>query len=402
MDMKKKLQETYLPDSDGRKKRLVVGLSGGLNSYVAAYLLKIQKYELIGVTVQLAWENESDSSRLLACQLDQSKLEKIREFCHQLGIPHFVIKASDEFKEEVVETWVAGRISGTKTNHCWNCHDLRMNLLHKKMLELEAQGLATGHLGKLFRQEAHQSVYVHSSNDELFDQSGLLSRLSHEVLDKMMLPLSDLQQKEINKLAENFGLSASPKKMDMFTCLEDENATAAFLQTHVPKKFQQPGEVVDLEKNFLCDHQGVLFHGFGENFPLFNQRKDDLYKFVKYSIPDRRIEVAKADYFNQKKIFLTNCRISEETPWFEPMKGVVKLSENEFADCWIFPKNLSSAVIEMEEARAITEGEIVTVFKKKGKNAKVYLTGKARYIVDDQVDHAEGNERAKVDYSRDF
>ena len=400
--MKKKLEETYLPDKEARKKRLVVGLSGGLNSYVTAYLLKIQKYELIGVTIQMSWDNEAESANVLSCHMDQTNLDKVREFCHQLGIPHFVVKASDEFKEEVIENWVASRISGTKTNHCWNCHDLRMKLLHKKMQELEAVGLATGHLGKLFRQESHHSVYVHTSNDEVFDQSALLSRLPHEILDKLMLPLSDLQQKEINKLAENFGLSTTPKKIKMHECLDIEHITDPYLDSHVPKKYKQPGELVDSEKTVIGDHQGVLMHAYGENYQIPHQRQNDVFKFVKYSVQDKRIEVARPDYFKRKKFFLNQCRISEETPWFEPLKGVIKISETEFAECWIYPKNLSSAVIEMDEPHSIIEGDVITVLKKKGKNAKVYLTGKARYVVEDHVDPEEGKERAKADYSRDF
>lgn len=403
MDMKKKLDETYLPDKETRKKRLVVGLSGGLNSFVSAYLLKIQKYDLIGVTVQLGWENyKDDASKVLSCQMDQPQIDNIREFCHQLGIPHVVVKAVDEFKDVVVENWVASKITGTKGNPCWNCHELRMRILHQKMIELDAQGIATGHLAKLFRQETHHSVYVHSSNDEHFDQSGILSRVPHDILDKLMLPLSDLQQKEINKLAENFGLKAPDKKIHMHGCFDSKNVNKDYIPQNVSARYLKPGEIVDHEKNQLGDHESVANFTYGELVQTPGQRQNDPLLFSKFSFQDKKIELAHADHFKRQKLFLTKCKISEETPWIEPLKGVVRISETEFVECWIYPKNISSALIEMDSPHKILEGEFVTILKKKGKNAKVYLTGKARYVQEEQPQQEEGKERVKVDYSRDF
>ena len=403
MDMKKKLDETYLPDKEARKKRLVVGLSGGLNSFVTAYLLKIQKYDLVGVTVLTGWDNyKDDASKVLSCHMDQPQIDSIKEFCHQLGIPHSVIKASDEFKESVVETWVAGKITGTKSNPCWNCHELRMTALYQKMLEVEAHGLATGHLAKLFRQETHHTVYVHTSNDEHFDQSGILSRLPHEILDKLMLPLSDLQQKEINKLGDNFGLKFIDKKIKMHECFDSKAVSPDYLTQNVSLRYMKPGEVMDPEKNKVDDHTGITHYQFAEVYPLAHHRQTDPLLLSKYIFQEKKIELSRPEHFKRQKIFLNRCKISEETPWIQPLKGVVKISETEFADCWIYPKNISSALVEMDAPHQILEGDIVTILKKKGKNAKVYLTGMARYVHEEQPQQEEGKERAKVDYSRDF
>lgn len=402
--MKKKLDETYLPDKEGRKKRLIVGLSGGLNSFVSAYLLKIQKYDLIAVTVMINWENyKSDASNVLSCQLDQSKVDSIKEFCHQLGIPHFAVKASEEFKDLVVDSWAASRMSGTKPNPCWSCHELRMNILHHKMREFDAQGIATGHLAKIFRQESHHSVYVHTSNDEANDQSNILSRLPHEILSSLMLPLSDLQQKEISKLAENFGLSAMTKKIKMHECFDNKTLDPEYLAQNVSAKYLKPGELVDNDKGTSTDHEGIHHHQYGEVYSVSQQRQGEPLMISKYSFQDHRIEVAKPDVFRKQKIFLNACKISEETPWFEPLKAVVKIGETDFADCWVYPKNMASAVVEMEAPHLILEGDIVTVLKKRGKNAKVYLTGKARYIIEEkQQVQEEGKPRVKTDYSIDF
>lgn len=402
MDMKKKLEDAYMPEREGRNKRVVVGLSSGINGLVTAYLLKLQKYDLIGVTVMLGWdEYQGNQDEMLNCYVTPARLESIRGFCHQLGIPHFVVKGTDEFKEEVVESWIAGRITGTKSNACWNCHDLRMKLLYQKMLSLDAQGLATGHLAKLFRQEAHGTVYVHTSSDEEYDQSSLLARLPHDILDKMILPLSDLQQKEILKLAENFGLTAQSKDLKIHECFDPAINYDAFLDAHVPKRYNKPGEIVGPEKVSLGNHEGILKFTYAQTIKTSESRQSDQFRLIRYSLQEKKIEVAKSDFFKRKRIFLVKCKVSEETPWYEPMKGFLKINEREAGDCWLYPKNLYSALVELDEATEILEGEMVTVQKKKGRNAKVYVTGQVKYVSEESFVE-EGKERAKVDYTRDY
>src|SRR5690606_16473862 len=98
MSQQHKIDEVYQPENKARQQRVVVGLSGGVASYVVAYLLKIQKYDLIGVTVATDWEGyQGDKTQTLSCYLDEPRLTQIKEFCHQLKIPHFTIKAQAEF-----------------------------------------------------------------------------------------------------------------------------------------------------------------------------------------------------------------------------------------------------------------------------------------------------------------
>jgi tRNA-specific 2-thiouridylase len=401
MDMKKQLDETYLPEREGRKKRLVVGLSGGINSFVAAYLLKIQKYELIGVTVALGWDDfKGKQEKVISCHLDQTKHDVIKEFCHQLGISHVLIKAHDEFKNEVIDPWLGQKLTGTKLSPCLSCHEMRMRLLHKKMIEMDALGIVTGHLAKIFKHEYHHSVYVHSSNDEAHDQSDLLSRLPHDILEKLMLPLSDLQQKEIIKLSENFGLKSSLPEIPMHQCLTQDAQIDPIIETLVPKKYIQGGEIADVEQNNYGAHTGVVHYQYGEILNLNRPKGQELY-MIGYGFQEKKLLVGGDTHFNRKRVFLTQCRISEETPWSGPLKGVVKCGEEDFVDCWIYPKNLASAVVELEANHKLFEGQIVTILRKKGKNSKVFLSGKVRYIPE-PIDEQEGNERVKVDYSRDI
>src|SRR5690606_10147996 len=114
------------------------------DSYVCAYLLKIQNYEVFAVTILPeadVFGNQQD--KILSCHLNESKLKQVQEFCQQLKIPHHTVKGKGEFREEVLEQWIAAKVTGSVSNACWACHDLRLRLLYLKSVELGAKFLAT-------------------------------------------------------------------------------------------------------------------------------------------------------------------------------------------------------------------------------------------------------------------
>jgi tRNA U34 2-thiouridine synthase MnmA/TrmU len=404
MDMKKKLEDTYNPDKQSRKEKVVIGLSGGIDSMVTAYLLKIQKYDLIAVTVINSWDDFTlDPALSFSCHLTPARLDILKEFCNKLGIPHHIIKSTNEFKENVIEPWMADKVLGRFTKPCWNCHESRMSILHQKMKELGAQHMATGHYAKLFRHEIHQTVFVHTSNDELHDQSALLSRLPHELLNSLLLPLSDLNRKEVLKLAENFGVVDAVKAVAIHKCLEWKEGMAELLASKVPKKFIQEGEIANQESSAsLGEHKGVYIHSLGEAFEFREDGKPVKGIFGSYSYAEKKMFIVSEDTLIQSKFLLVKCKLSEEVSWLEPIKGFVNFSQEDFQECWIYPKALSSVYIELLEPHKLINGEILTVSKKKGKNSKVYLTGEVHLLPLEPVVE-EGEVRVpKVDHRSDF
>lgn len=400
MDAKKKLDEAYKPEQATRKEKVVIGLSGGLDSFVTAYLLKIQKYDLIAVTVASSWEYwDGDVQNILTCQMKEEKLDKIREFCHKLNIPHYIIKNASEFREEVIEPWIAKRLEGKLSHPDMDGHALKMRLLFEKMRELKVKFLATGHYAKVFQQDGG-IVFVHSSNDEENDQSGHLSRLPSEILSSLMLPLSDLTKKEVLKLAENFGVEPNKSKMSFDTTQAMPPDMIELFEKIIPAKLRPSGMVESIEGDELGEHEGVYKYSYGSAF----EAKGKTYKghFVKYVPLTHKMLIAPNEYFIHKTVHLTNCCFSQGTIWNAPQKGYVMISHEKVVECWIYPKTLNSAHLELIEAESVKEGQILTVLKKKGKNAKVYLTGVARCLPMPEVP-IEGEESVqKVDYTRDY
>jgi len=394
MGTNNKLTETYLPDKAARKEKIVVGLSGGIDSLVTAYLLKIQRYELIGVTIAPSHEELGDE--LFSCSVNDKKIESIQAFCHQLGIPHFVVKIPREFKEKVVEKWMSRKALGELPDQCWDCHALRMQFLHEKMKELGAKTFATGHYGKINRQDADSVTFIQSSNDESFDQSGLLSRLPQEILHDLMLPLSDLQKKEVLKLAENFGVQDFSRTVKMFHCLPETEATTNFLNTKLPARFKKDGGIFGEEDERLADHEGVF--RFRRGALVISQERQELY-FAKFVSGEKKILLHQRPWFERKNILLRNCEIPPETSWTIPFRGVL-LKEGVSHDGWFYPKSLNSCAVELDHPAAFVEGEILPVLKKKGKNARILLTGTVNFI---EEENSEGDANViKVNHSYDF
>lgn len=404
MDMKKKLEDAYNPDSQTRREKVLIGLSGGVDSYVTAYLLKIQKYDLMAVTILNSWdEGIVDQEKYFSCYVTPDKLLKIKNFCHRMSIPLQIIKSSAEFKENVIEPWMADKALGKNSGLCWNCHELRMNLLYEKMKEAGATKMATGHYAKLFHHEAHDTVFVHTSNDELHDQSALLSRLSHDVLKGLLLPLSDLTRKEVMKLAENFGVIAEKPFVRMHECLGLTPEISSLLEKKLPKKILKGGEITNLDGGMnLGHHEGIHTHSFGEKIELRENGKVVDGIFAAFAYSEKRMIVADPDYIKRSRISLINCHFSEDVSWPEPLKGYAVVSQNNIVECWIYPKNMSAVYLEFSEKYKFLPGEIISVLKKKGKNSKVLLTGQVR-LLPSEKETTEGEESVpKVNPVTDF
>jgi tRNA U34 2-thiouridine synthase MnmA/TrmU len=398
MDSKNKLNEAYSPDKNSQKEKVVVGLNGGVDSIVTAYLLKIQKFDLIGVTVSNDFP--TGQSGFMSCHLDQAKIDKIKDFCHTLGIPHQLVKPIDEFDNDVLEPWINSRITGTNSSPCWSCHELRMKSLYQRMKVMGAKYIATGHYAKIFRHESLGSVFLHTSNDERYDQAPLLSRLPHEILDCLMLPLSDLQKKEVLKLGENFGFTEAERAPSVHNCFKNENLTE-FLAKKIPPRFKAGGEIYyNPQDQKIAMHEGAFNYDLGSDF-VHEEVKTIQGQVGKYIFKEKKLLVEAPEYFNRHKVLLFDCQIADETPWHDVLKAAVIFPDGSQKECWLQPKALRRAIVEWEGDHRLLEGDILSVSRKTGKNAKVFLTGRVKYLNENVPVQGEENV-PKVDHSRDF
>ncbi len=403
MDMKKKLEETYIPDKTGRKEKVLVGISGP-DSLVTAYLLKIQKYDLVAVTIIPQWDEfGGDAGKSFSCHHSLAEIEGLRDFCHKLSIPFHAIKLTSEFRDRVIEPWVSDKLVGKKPWPCWSCHELRLKALFDKMNELGATQLATGHFAKLFRNEGHGTVYVHSSNDEDFDQSALLSRLPHNILAALILPLSDLTKKEVAKLAENFGIGGRSGTVEIHHCLHSTPELGELIAKISPTRFKKGGSITSLDgSDSYGDHEGVFRYEFGDPFTGRETPNKKPLLIGPYAYLEKRISLVDEEYFMKDKVLVVKAKISEEVSVLEPFTGFAKFLGNRWVECYVMPKTLDAFSLELGERVMVIPGEIVSVYRRKGKNSKLFFSGEGQYVPDPPTS-LEGESRVpKTDFAIDY
>lgn len=363
-------------------KTVIVGLSGGLNSAVAAMLLKIQKIDLIAVTIQGSAPYGANPAKNFACHIDANKLQKIKDFCHSLNIPHHIVMADDLFAEKVTERWISQKICGAIKDQCFSCHKMRMMMLYEKMIECEAERIVTGHFAKVYTNPTTSEVSISSANDEFHDQSALLSMVPKEILAKLVLPLSDLSTKEVTKLAENFSLNFEQPIIKIHECFPHNKESIDFLESKVSRFLRENGDIYDYGREHnLGPHEGIHTLEFEKEIHTQgrNGNSSDHYKMAKFSMRDKVLEVAPQDHFISSGMHLTQCDIQQGVNTSFPFKAYAHIGD-QFYEAMVYPKNLGSVYVELNESLTLPIGERVSCYKKKGKNSKVFLSGVIKRI----------------------
>lgn len=191
--------------------KILIAMSGGVDSSVTAALVKEQGHEAVGVTLKL-WGGESDSG---CCSV--SDVEDARRVAEQLGIKHFVFNFTQEFESAVVEKYVASYAEGHTPNPCIECNrSIKFSLLIQRAKRLGFDGLATGHHARIVRDS--QGAHLERGRDRAKDQSYVLSMLNAEQLDYMMLPVGEMQKSAVRQIAHDLGLRTAAKADSLEVC----------------------------------------------------------------------------------------------------------------------------------------------------------------------------------------
>ena len=195
-------------------KRVVVAMSGGVDSSVAAALLHKAGYELIGLSVQTFDARKGGKDRFDSC-CSLSDMEDARRVCEKLGVAHFVINAVEEFEKKVIENFVEEYVEGRTPSPCIHCNNhIKFDFLLKKARELGASHVATGHYARISCDPITGRYFIRQAKDSYKDQSYYLFGLTQEQLAHTIFPLGEMKKIEVRKLAESFSLERVSKKPD--------------------------------------------------------------------------------------------------------------------------------------------------------------------------------------------
>jgi len=242
-----------------KKERVVVAMSGGVDSSVAAALLKEQGYEVIGITMCF---NLKDAERKKPACCGIQGIEDARRVCHKLGIKHYVLNMQKALSKHVIKDFLSEYAAGRTPNPCVRCNQyLKFGHLLKKALSLDAKYLATGHYVRIVKTKA--GLQLKKAKDLHKDQSYFLYRLGQDQLKHLLFPLGGYTKAQVRELARKFGLAVADKIGSQEICFLPEVDYRPFLKNYLKNKIKS-GEVVDRAGNILGSHKGVAFYTIGQ------------------------------------------------------------------------------------------------------------------------------------------
>jgi tRNA-specific 2-thiouridylase len=243
-------------------KKIVVAMSGGVDSSVAAALLKEEGHDVIGVTMQI-WPGGKESS---CCSL--SAVEDARRVANKLGIPYYVLNFKKIFKRKVIDYFISEYECGRTPNPCVKCNQhIKFDALLEKAKGLGVDFLATGHYAKI--EKIKGKYLLKKGIDAKKDQSYFLYSLNQEALSRTIFPLGGLTKQEVRRIAKKFKLNVADKEESQEICFVEGN----FGELFHPKE----GDIIDLSGKVIGKHKGYQLYTIGQRKGLGLSRKNPAY-----------------------------------------------------------------------------------------------------------------------------
>ncbi len=313
-------------------KRVLVGMSGGVDSCVAAALLLEQGYEVIGITIKTYRYEDvggnvgNDSS---CCSLDG--INDARRVAMKLGFAHYVVDFSDRFREEVIDYFVQDYMEGRTPNPCVQCNrHIKWSQMLEKADALGAEWIATGHYARIRYDDSSARYILSRGNDQNKDQSYALWGLTQESLARTIFPLSDMTKEQSRAVAERVGLDVAKKKESYEICFIPDNDYNRFLRDKVPALDSklQGGDIM-LDGKVIGHHDGFPFYTIGQRRGLGIAHPEPLFvlnvlaesntllvgtedKLLHHSLSARDVNLIKYADLPQDREFVVKIRYKDE------------------------------------------------------------------------------------------
>ena len=340
--------------------RVVVALSGGVDSSVSAYLLKQAGYEVIGVSMRLATQEDPEAlpAQRRCCGVED--VDDARRVCQVLGVPHYNLNFEKQFKAQVVDYFIREYQRGRTPHPCIACNDkIKFDFLLQRAMAWDAEFIATGHYARVIY--ADGSYRLLKSKDAAKDQSYVLYTLRQEQLQRLLFPVGELTKPEVRRLAADLGLAVADKPDSQEICFVPSGNYREFLAGHLDSR---PGDILSTSGEVLGHHPGVAFFTVGQRRGLGLALGKP--HFVTHLDPERNLVVVGAD----QALWDDSCLASDVTfvagqPPSGPVTVTAKIRyKSPETEAVLNPMGDGWAEIHfLEPQRAVTPGQAIVFYR---------------------------------------
>lgn len=342
-------------------KKAVIAMSGGVDSSVAAYLMKKDGFDCIGVTMKLFHNEDIEVSReKTCCSLDD--VNDAQRVAFAMDMPHYVFNFSEEFREKVIDRFVSAYENGETPDPCIDCNRyLKFDKLYHRARELDCDYIVTGHYARIELDRQSGRYLLKKAAYPEKDQSYVLYAMTQEQLAHTMFPLGNYTKPEIRGIAEEQGFLNAKKHDSQDICFVPNGSYADFIEYYT-KRTYPGGDFVDTSGNVLGEHKGIIRYTIGQRKGLGISYTEPLY-VLNIDKDKNTVTVGKDSELYSKRLTAGNINLISVEKIDKPMRVKAKIRyRHTEQDATVIQVNDKLEVTFDEPQRAITKGQAVVLY----------------------------------------